>query len=517
MAQAISSLPPVFLQMREAEEFTDVTLVFGEQRTSCHRVILAGMSEYFRRMFLVDMVESGAQEVSMDAISPNTGELLVHYMYTGHIEITTQNAQDLLEASDMLLLGALKQKIEEFLRRHTDSRNCISMMNLARLYGMEAVMRDAQRFLHELTKEVIATGEMHLLQEEDLIEILQASSSQENNFCFLQKWVGSAEGRADCFDALIQHVSLLECSKEFISTTVMDEKLMHNTRGMQLIQQAMQSSRSTNPPQQRALAVDDMNGEMWLCSDINIQHWQHIQKLPSECWQYSACASPGGFVVSGGFRNNICQRDCYSYDACDAQWSILQPMSIARASHSSIHHDHHLYIVGGQDGRDNLDSVETLDINTLQWSHLPPLPFHIQLCYLAIVSNSLFVLGGYNRRWSADVHEFDIAQQTWRSRSPMPEICDGGAAVQFDGHVFVVGGTTRSCMRFDPRSNQWQSLHRPKFDHYKGPSLVWKENILVCGGHYDATIEFYSPITDEWENWNLKMPKKAGMSFAVRL
>ncbi|ELT98333.1 hypothetical protein CAPTEDRAFT_192304 [Capitella teleta] len=442
------------------------------------------MSEYFRRMFLVDMVESGAQEVSMDAISLNTGELLVHYMYTGHIEITTQNAQDLLEASDMLLLSALKQEIEEFLFCHIDSGNCISMMNLARLYGTEAVLRDARKFLSELAKEVIATEEIHLLQEEDLIETLQANSSQENNFCFLQN-------------------------------TVMDEKLMHNTSGVRLIQQAMQSPRSTYPPQQQALAVGDRDGDMWLCSDTNNAHWQPIQKPPTECWHYSACASPGGIVVSGGLCNNIRQRDCYSYDACDAQWNTLPPMSHARASHSSIHHNHHLYIVGGQDGQDSLNSVETLDMNTLQWSHLPPLPVGIQLCYLAIVSNSLFVLGGCNRGWSADVHEFNITQQTWRSRSPMPERGDGGAAVQFDGHVFVVGGTTGTCMRCDPRSNQWQSLHRLKFNHIWRPSLVWDGNIVICGGRNNDTIESYSPITDEWVALSLKMPMIGFMTFAV--
>ncbi|ELT95702.1 hypothetical protein CAPTEDRAFT_110519 [Capitella teleta] len=499
MTQTTSHLPAAFLQMREAEEFTDVTLVFGMQRLQCHRVILAGMCEYFSRLFLVDMVESGAQEVSIDAISPNTGKLLVDYLYTGRAEITTQNAQDLLAASDMLLLRDLKQKIEEFIDSHTDSGNCISMLNLARLYDMELVLRDARKFLHEHVKEVINTEEMHLLQEKDLNEILKTNTSQEDNFCFLQKWVGSAEGRADRFDALIQHVSLSQCSKEFICSIVMDEKLMHNTRGVRLIQQAMQSPRSTNPPQQQALVP--------------------IQKPPSDCVVYSACASPGGFSVSGGmYRNGIPQCDCHSYDARNDQWNTLPPMSIARAFHSSIHHDHHLYIIGGHGGHHHLNSVETLDLNTLQWRHLPPLPIPSCNCYLVVVSNSLFVLGGYfEGGLRACVHEFDFTQQTWRSRSPMPEICAYGAAVQFDGHVFVVGGITRSCMRFDPSSDQWQSLHRPKFDHYWGPSLIWNDHILICGGSNNDTIESYFPITDEWEAWSLKMPKKGNMSFAVRL
>ncbi|ELT90838.1 hypothetical protein CAPTEDRAFT_82105, partial [Capitella teleta] len=213
--------------------------------------------------------------------------------------------------------------------------------------------------------------------------------------------------------------------------------------------------------------------------------WQPIQQPPFQIKLYSACASPGGFVVSGGRSQNICQRECYSYAAQNGQWNTLPPMPTARREHSSIYHNHHLYVVGGCN-RSELNSVEALDMRNLQWNHLPPLPREVCLAYLAIVSDNLFVLGGYcglNR--VADVHEFDLTQQTWRQRSPMPEICVAGAAVSFNDHVYVVGGRERSCMRFNPRNNTWTSLRRPRFIHTYGPSLVLNGNIVVFGGSND--------------------------------
>ncbi|ELU11074.1 hypothetical protein CAPTEDRAFT_95259, partial [Capitella teleta] len=238
---------------------------------------------------------------------------------------------------------------------------------------------------------------------------------------------------------------------------------------------------------------------------------------------YSACASPGGFVVSGGRSQNISQRECYSYDAQNGQWNTLPPMPTARFNHSSIYHNHHLYVVGGWDGNDiydrrDLNSVEALDMRNLQWNHLPPLPRKVGLAYLAIVSDNLFVLGGcdrdrnsdeYSDKWVADVHEFDSTQQRWRQRSPMPEICKGGAAVSFNDHVYVVGGENRSCMRFNPRNNTWTSLQRPRFNHKYGPSLVLNGNIVVFGDQFNDSIEEYSPLTDSWSSWTLKMPKKS--------
>ncbi|ELU10852.1 hypothetical protein CAPTEDRAFT_73742, partial [Capitella teleta] len=498
----------VFLQMKEADEFVDITLVFGKQRIACHKVILAGMCDYFRRMFLTNMLERGSQEVVLNDISASTGVLLVEYLYSGNIDITQLNAQDLLAASEMLLLGALKKKVEDFLLSHTDSVNCISIINLARLYDLKMLLADARNYLQEHVKEVIETEEMHLLQEGDLIEVLEANASQEENFLFIQKWMRSAEGRTDRFEDLMQHVSLSQCSKDFVCRTVMAEKLMHNTRGMTLIQEFMQSYGSADPPKQPSLAVGNYEGEMWLCTDLNTPQWQPIQQPPFQIKYYSVCASPGGFVVSGGQSQNAIQRECYSYDAQNGQWNTLPPMLTARKWHSSIYHNHHLYVVGGCDSCDMFDcgflnSVDALDMRSLQWNHLPPLPREVANAYLAIVSDNLFVLGGFCDNglyddWFADVHEFDSTQQTWRQRSPMPEICDGGAAVSFNDHVYVVGGRNRSCMRFNPRNNTWTSLRRPQFSHEYGPSLVLNGNIVVFGGDGNDSIEEYSPLTDSW-------------------
>ncbi|ELT93948.1 hypothetical protein CAPTEDRAFT_40445, partial [Capitella teleta] len=93
----------------------------------CHKVILAGMCDYFHRMFLTGLFESGRQEVIMQEISAATGLLLTDYLYTGQIEITTLNVQDLLAASDMLLLGDLKQKVEGFLCSHIEPKKCVSI------------------------------------------------------------------------------------------------------------------------------------------------------------------------------------------------------------------------------------------------------------------------------------------------------------------------------------------------------------------------------------------------------
>ncbi|ELT96846.1 hypothetical protein CAPTEDRAFT_203209 [Capitella teleta] len=455
MMQAVTSLPDIFLQMREAGEFVDINLVFGEQRVSCHKVILAGTCDYFHRMFLSDMLESTAKEVTMKDISASTGVSLVHFLYTGRINITSQNAQDLLAASEMLLLGSLKQKVEEFLRSNTDSMNCLSTLSLARLYDMKTLMEDAKKFLHEHMREVTDSEEMHLLQEDDLIETLEANASQEHKFCFIQKWIRSADARTDRFDDLVQH----EILKEKCGSV--------------------------------------------LTIKFNIGN---------------RCRSPQ-FSVGGGISKGTASAVCYSYDVHDNKWNELPPMFTARNQHSSIFYNNHLYIVGGINSNTILDSAEELDMESLRWSRLPPLPHPVCQTCLAIVSDNLQVFGGIQSKstWIDDVWEFDLNERVWQQRAPMPEGCEGGAAVCLDDHVYIVGGKNRTCAQFNPSQDTWTSLQRPQFTHRFGPALVWNKNIIIFGGEENKTIEKYSPSTDTWSEWMLKMPTKGGMRFVVKI
>ncbi|ELU09991.1 hypothetical protein CAPTEDRAFT_103627 [Capitella teleta] len=506
--------------MREAEEFVDVALVFGERRVKCHKVILAGACDYFHRMFLTDMAESASKEVSMKGISANTGALLVDYLYGGRIEVTAQNAQDLLSASDMLLIDALKEDVEEFLCQNTGSSNCISLLHIARLYDLKALLKDAHTFLLGNIKEMIDSEELHLLQEGDLVDILIASYCQEDSFRLVQKWVRSSEARTDRFACLLEHVELSECSKEFICNTVMEEEFMMNKQGMKLIQKIMQSSTLADSSKKQALVVGNRDGKMtWVCADGQL--WERVCKPPSQNQYSSACASPGGFIVSGGSHSFEAQADCYSYDVLTNEWTALPPMPTARILHSSVHHNHHLYIVGGSDNEDvYLDSVETLDMRSGQWSRLPPMPRPLREPQVVFVSNHLFVLGGFlnSGELSVGVHEYDAAHGTWGARCSLPEECEGADAVCFGGDFFVVGGDDRCCMRFNTSSDSWTKLQGPPYDHYWGPSFVWRNKIILCGGEDRDSIEEYSPGTDSCSAiWTLKMPNRKRMRFAFRI
>uniref|UniRef100_X2B5W4 BTB domain-containing protein n=1 Tax=Capitella teleta TaxID=283909 RepID=X2B5W4_CAPTE len=397
----------------------DVRLVFGDRRVPCHRVVLAGTCEYFKRMFLTKMNEQSSEEVTIKEISSMSGVLVVDYLYSRTVNITVDNAQGLLEASSMLLLDELKHKVEEFLVRQIEAQSCVSLLNLARLFELKALIEASLKFLTDNLDKAFDEIEMKELQEEDLVHVLKNHASQRVCFCALQKWVRCTGGDTDQFMALLQHVDLSRCSKQFILTNVLSKELLN----------------------------------------------------------------------------------CALFCTKNREWRILPSITIGRYLHSSIYHKGHLYIVGGRVSETSCsDSVESLDIESLQWRQLPPLPVHVYLCLMVSVSDRLFVLGGAASKQSSSrtVYEYSASQSSWRCCAPIPGDCHLASATSFHDQVFVIGGYDKSCMVYEPRVDCWGMLQRPQRRHSLGVTLEWNGKIIVLGGEGDDSIEEYCPQTNQW-------------------
>ena len=523
-----------FNAMREAGELTDVALVFGNERVRCHKVVLAASSDYFRGMFLADMSESKAEEVPMHGIDAPTGRLLVEYLYANNITITPDNAQGLLEAAEMLLLLDLKQSAEEFLCGSVGPDNCVTSLNLARLYTLPKLEEAANSFIQSNVNAMLESEELGQLPQDDLVYLLRSHERHEESFRLLQRWVRAAEGRdATCLIDMLKHIRLSSCSQEFILNEVMEEEMLACPRGVQLIQAALKKSLRESPlahqhqtrdlPQaqhpQRTLFVGDWKSNMWLCDDNT--NWQPMADKPFQLELYSACASPNGFIVTGGSEGDIQQRNCYEYMAREKRWRTLPPFKKARLQHASICHDQFLFILGGCTGWDALDSpldsVERLDFHLLQWSTLPPMPRALVDPLTAIASNGIFVIGGYGVSPVRDVSFFSFEQRTWQPRSPIPEDCAGASAVFLNEKIFVVGGYKRICYAYDPRTDGWMQLQSPQSEHHYGTAFVLNERIVLCGGSNTTDIEEYDVERDRWMTWELKMPTSEYMRFALSI
>lgn len=99
---------------RRGRQFTDVALESGDCHVVCHRNVLAAASPYFHTLFTSGLPDSTSATVRLN-VKPVTPRLVVDYLYSANVNITANNAQSVVEASEHLLIDALKAACDQFL------------------------------------------------------------------------------------------------------------------------------------------------------------------------------------------------------------------------------------------------------------------------------------------------------------------------------------------------------------------------------------------------------------------
>ena len=103
-----------------------------------HKLLLCGCSPYFNTMFgshWVKSDENGPDKVHVGGVSHQSLRSLVDFMYHGEIEITEENAAEILVAADLLLMERLKDAICKFMQTIICAANCVFISKLADIYS----------------------------------------------------------------------------------------------------------------------------------------------------------------------------------------------------------------------------------------------------------------------------------------------------------------------------------------------------------------------------------------------
>ena len=103
---------------RRNELFCDVILEVGsgddQARLKAHRNVLCAASPFFYNTFNSDMKEKKEREIRLEEMSKASMEEVLDYLYTGHVEISKENANQLFAQADYFLIPRLKALSSKF-------------------------------------------------------------------------------------------------------------------------------------------------------------------------------------------------------------------------------------------------------------------------------------------------------------------------------------------------------------------------------------------------------------------
>ncbi|GIK55745.1 MAG: hypothetical protein HND44_03145 [Chloroflexi bacterium] len=206
-----------------------------------------------------------------------------------------------------------------------------------------------------------------------------------------------------------------------------------------------------------------------LALEVRSGAWREVAAKPTAVTDASAASLFGEIFVPGGrLADGQPTNVLEIYSPTNNAWRIAQSLPHPIAGGLALSDGSFLYLLGGWDGENYLDTAYRYDPVQDRWQPLPPLPS--ARAYLAggTLFGILYAVGGYNgQNILAVCEQFSPQTNEWQSCPDMLRPRSRAGAATVLNKLYVIGGeqpTSESAAfseLFDPVGQQWTILNTP--------------------------------------------------------
>ncbi|XP_037310442.1 kelch-like protein 32 isoform X2 [Pungitius pungitius] len=498
-------------QQRKDGLLCDVTLVAGEQKFHAHKAVLAACSDYFRAMFSLCMVESEADEVTLQGV---TGVGLKHaldFAYTGQILLEPAAIQDVLSAGSHLQLLELLSLCSHYLIQELSSVNYLELYRVADLFHLPALEEAVVDFLVEHLSELSHSRQDEALQlpYRLLREVLKSdrltSLSEEEIWKLVVLWLDH-DCRHQYADDLLQHVRYGLMDVPTLHHLARSHSLVQSSpTAAALVEEALDYHHATfaQPLRQSARTRPRFQSLTLYIAGGRKREVSRVKEL-----RYFNPATQEHVRVAGG-----------------SNWSELAPMPTGRSHHCVAVMGNFLFVVGGEvehaTGRTcagRTCAVRTAcryDSRGNCWTDIAPMKACREHFVLGVLGQYLYAVGGRNelRQVLPSVERYCPKRNKWMFVQPFDRSLSCHAGCVADSLLWVSGGVTNTAqyqnrlMVYDPEQDQWLA-RSPMLQRrvYHVMAAVRRQLYVLGGNDLDYNndrilvrhIDSYNMDLDQW-------------------
>ncbi|GFR95514.1 kelch-like protein 29 [Elysia marginata] len=437
-------------RMRIDSSYSDVVIIIDDYKFPCHKVILAGGSPYFKSMFASGMEESRKRDIEMKQIDPVIFSLVIHFIYTGNVEMTASIVHELfVQAQLFQVYEAAVKWLENDIEHRKSFRykvlSCIKFPHISQCYLVDTVAKAG-----------------HLNDDQRGRELLD--------------------------EAVLYH-------------TVPSRR--HMLPSYQV------TPRYTYPFYECAILLggrllDGLSNDVE-CYRSDLQEFSRLRELPfKKRNEFAACAVGDEIFVSGGLRSS----EFWKYDPTFDTWLRGAHMLVARRRHAMAVVDHAIYVLGGFDEVTVLDSIEKWDRKSNKWEEAGLLAIAVENMGFVAFGKFIYLLGGKNSEEivTNNVQCFNTENfscSILHKSLPVQDMCL--SACVLDSAIYVVG--LEGFFRYMPAQDEWELLPDMNLPRDFVSLAVLDQKLFAFGGRrrgakdnlYSDAIEIYDPKTNSWE------------------
>ncbi|XP_036728050.1 kelch-like protein 32 isoform X4 [Balaenoptera musculus] len=456
-------------QQRSDGILCDVTLIAEEQKFHAHKAVLAACSDYFRAMFSLCMVESGADEVNLHGVTSLGLKQALEFAYTGQILLEPGVIQDVLAAGSHLQL--------------------LELLNLCSHYLIQLAVRWLEHSCHYQYMDELLQYIRFGLMDVDTLHTVALSHPLVQ---------ASETATALVNEALEYHQSIY--AQPVWQTRRTKPRFQSDTLyiigGKKREVCKVKELRYFNP-------VDQENALI-----AAIANWSELAPMPVGRSHHCVAVMGDFLFVAGGEVEHASGRTCAVRTACrydprSNSWAEIAPMKNCREHFVLGAMDEYLYAAGGRNElRQVLPTVERYCPKKNKWTFVQSFDRSLS-CHAGYVADGLlWISGGVTNtaQYQNRLMVYEPNQNKWISRSPMLQrrVYHSMAAVQ--RKLYVLGGNdldynndrvlVRHIDAYDMDADQWT---RCNFNLLTGQNesgvAVHNERIYLVGGYSIWTNE----------------------------
>ncbi|XP_044538753.1 kelch-like protein 4 [Gracilinanus agilis] len=450
----------------QQKQLCDVFLIAGQHKIPAHRLVLSAASDYFAAMFTNDVLEAKQEEIKMEGIDPDALKALVHYAYTGVLELKEDTIENLLSAACLLQLSQVIEVCCNFLIKQLHPSNCLGIRSFGDAQGCLDLLKVAHNYTMEHFVEVTKNQEFLLLPANEIAKLLSSDDinvpDEEAIFQALMIWVQhDFQNRQEDLGMLLSLIRLPLLPPQLLADLENNSMFMQNLECQKLLMEAMKYHLL---PERRSMM-------------------QSPRTKPRK-------STVGALYAVGGMDATKGTTTIEKYDLRTNSWIQVATMNGRRLQFGVAVIDNKLYIVGGRDGLKTSNTVECFNPVSKIWSIMPPMSTHRHGLGVAMLEGPMYAVGGHDG-WSYlnTVERWDPQARQWNYVASMstPRSTVGVAALN---------------SKYDPKTDAWTTV---------APLSVPRDAVGVCPlgdrlyavGGYDGhsylnTVESYDAQNNEW-------------------
>jgi len=154
-------------------KYCDFRIIGDGYNFPIHKSIVGPLSIFFETMFFSKMKEQYENQTNLYGISKKIMENILDFIYTGIVEITSENVYEVMEAANFLSISILKNFCSEFLLEEVKLENCLSLKRFSSLYECHDLSKKVDAVIEQNFEAVISSREFKALGLDEVKSLLE--------------------------------------------------------------------------------------------------------------------------------------------------------------------------------------------------------------------------------------------------------------------------------------------------------------------------------------------------------